>query len=62
MRWLNSLSARLFALGAALLLLALTSIGVTLWITHQLDGGAAAVNEAGRLRMQAWRLTSMWQA
>lgn len=62
MRWLNSLSARLFVLGAALLLLALMSIGVTLWITHQLDGGAAAVNEAGRLRMQAWRLTSMWQA
>lgn len=62
MRWFNSLSSRLFALGAALLLLALTSIGVTLWITHQLDGGAAAVNEAGRLRMQAWRLTSQWQA
>ena len=49
-------------LGAALLLLALMSIGVTLWITHHLDGGAAAVNEAGRLRMQAWRLTSLWQA
>jgi len=62
MRWLNSLTTRLFALGAALLLLALTSIGFTLWITHQLDGGAAAVNEAGRLRMQAWRLTSLWQA
>ena len=29
-----------------------------MWITRQLDGGAAAVNEAGRLRMQAWRLTS----
>lgn len=62
MRWLNSLTSRLFTLGAALLLLALTSIGVTLWITHYLDGGAAAVNEAGRLRMQAWRLTSLWQA
>jgi len=61
MRWLNSLSSRLFALGAALLLLALMSIGFTLWITHQLDGGAAAVNEAGRLRMHAWRLTSIWQ-
>lgn len=29
-----------------------------MWVTRQLDGGAAAVNEAGRLRMQAWRLTS----
>ena len=62
MRWINSLSAKLFALGAALLVLALISIGLTLWMTHQLDGGAAAVNEAGRLRMQAWRLTSVWQA
>lgn len=45
-----------------MLILALTSIGLTLWMTHQLDGGAAAVNEAGRLRMQAWRLTSLWQS
>ncbi len=39
-----------------LLLLALGSIGLTLWVTWQLEGGAAAVNEAGRLRMQTWRL------
>lgn len=43
-------------LGAALLCLALLSIGLTLWIGWQLEGGAAAVNEAGRLRMQTWRL------
>ena len=29
---------------------------MTLWVTWQLEGGAAAVNEAGRLRMQAYRL------
>jgi two-component system nitrate/nitrite sensor histidine kinase NarX len=45
-------------LGLSLLLLALVSIGSTMWVTRTLDGGAAAVNEAGRLRMQAWRLVS----
>ncbi len=32
------------------------SIGLTLWVSWQLDGGAAAVNEAGRLRMQVNRM------
>ena len=57
-----SLSIKLMRIGAALLLLALTSIGLTLWVTWQLEGGAAAVNEAGRMRMQTWRLTSAVQA
>ena len=51
-----SLSAKLSGIGGALLLVALASIGLTLWVTWQLDGGAAAVNEAGRMRMQTWRL------
>ena len=38
------------------LLLALLSTVATLWVSWQLDGGAAAVNEAGRMRMQAYRL------
>ncbi len=50
------LSTKLGAVGCALLLLALASIGLTLWVTWQLEGGAAAVNEAGRMRMQTWRL------
>jgi two-component system nitrate/nitrite sensor histidine kinase NarX len=54
----QKLSTKFFAFGFGLLILALLSIGLTMWITRQLDGGAAAVNEAGRLRMQAWRLTS----
>jgi two-component system nitrate/nitrite sensor histidine kinase NarX len=52
------LSTKFLAFGLGLLVVALLSIGLTMWITRQLDGGAAAVNEAGRLRMQAWRLTS----
>ena len=53
-----SLSSKMIRTGAALLIVALASIGVTLWVTWQIDGGAAAVNEAGRLRMQTWRLHS----
>lgn len=51
-----SLSAKLGVIGATLLLMAFASIGLTLWVTWQLEGGAAAVNEAGRMRMQTWRL------
>ena len=57
-----SLSTKLVRIGAALLVLALASISLTLWVTRQLEGGAAAVNEAGRMRMQTWRLTSAVQA
>lgn len=56
-----SLSSKLVSIGAVLLIVALTSIGITLWVTWQLEGGAAAVNEAGRLRMQTWRLASTAQ-
>ncbi len=51
-----SLSAKLGAIGSALLLMAFSSIGLTLWFTWQMEGGAASVNEAGRMRMQTWRL------
>jgi two-component system nitrate/nitrite sensor histidine kinase NarX len=57
-----SLSRKLLRTGATLLLLGLASIGLTLWVTWQLEGGAAAVNEAGRMRMQTWRLSSSVQA
>ncbi len=57
-----SLSTKLTRIGAALLLVALASISLTLWVTWQLEGGAAAVNEAGRMRMQTWRLVSTVQS
>ena len=59
MRGPRTLSAKLGAIGGSLLLAALLSIGLTLWVTWQLEGGAAAVNEAGRMRMQAWRLAQV---
>jgi two-component system, NarL family, nitrate/nitrite sensor histidine kinase NarX len=57
-----SLSKKLIRIGASLLIIALMSIGSTFWVTWQLEGGAAAVNEAGRMRMQTWRLVSAVQA
>ncbi len=57
-----SLAKKLVRIGASLLVVALVSIGLTLWVTWQLEGGAAAVNEAGRMRMQTWRLVSAVQA
>jgi len=55
------LSTKFLVVGVAMLLLALLSISLTMWITWRLDGGAAAVNEAGRMRMQIWRLSSAVQ-
>lgn len=51
-----SLGAKLALVGAPFLLLALLSTAATLWVSWQLDGGAAAVNEAGRMRMQSYRM------
>lgn len=51
-----SLGAKLMLVGTPFLLLALFSTIVTLWVSWQLDGGAAALNEAGRMRMQSYRL------
>ena len=52
----STIATKLIYAGLWLLLAVTASIGVTLWVTWQLEGGAAAVNEAGRLRMQIWRL------
>jgi two-component system nitrate/nitrite sensor histidine kinase NarX len=50
------LGAKLALVGTPFLLAALLSTMATLWVSWQLDGGAAAVNEAGRMRMQAYRM------
>ena len=51
------LGAKLAVAAAPFALLALLSITLALWMSWQLDGGAAAVNEAGRMRMQAYRMS-----
>jgi two-component system nitrate/nitrite sensor histidine kinase NarX len=52
----RSLALRLVLTGLVFLMVALASITVSLWVTWQLEGGAAAVNEAGRLRMMTYRM------
>ena len=52
-----SLGSKLALFGAPFMLLVLLSTAATLWVSWQLDGGAAAVNEAGRMRMQAYRMS-----
>ena len=61
MRSRPTLSTKLLAMGAGCLLVALASIGLTLWVTWKLEGGAAAVNEAGRLRMNMLRMVLVLQ-
>lgn len=51
------LGAKLALAAAPFALLALLAISAALWMSWQLEGGAAAVNEAGRMRMQAYRLS-----
>ena len=45
------LATKILVIGFTMLLVALCAIGLTLWMTWNLEGGAAAVNEAGRMRM-----------
>jgi two-component system nitrate/nitrite sensor histidine kinase NarX len=52
-----SLGAKLVLVATPFLVLTLLAIAMTLWVSWQLEGGAAAVNEAGRMRMQAYRLS-----
>lgn len=51
-----TLTAKLVTTGITFLVLAMASIGLTLWVSWNLEGGAAAVNEAGRLRMMTYRM------
>jgi two-component system nitrate/nitrite sensor histidine kinase NarX len=52
-----NLGAKLMLVGVPFLLLVLLATAATLWVSWQLDGGAAAVNEAGRMRMQSYRMS-----
>ncbi|WP_027996361.1 type IV pili methyl-accepting chemotaxis transducer N-terminal domain-containing protein [Simplicispira psychrophila] len=56
MRKSHTLTTKLLAMGLVFLLVAMASISLTLWIAWRLEGSAAAVNEAGRLRMHTLRI------
>ena len=53
---MRNLSAKIIAIQVLFLVVALMSIGLTLLVSWQLEGGAAAINDAGSLRMRAYRL------
>jgi nitrate/nitrite-specific signal transduction histidine kinase len=52
----HKLSSKLIAILVAYMLVALVAIGLTLLMSWRLEGGAAAVNDMGSLRMRAYRL------
>lgn len=53
------LTFKIVGLLLTFLTVALTAIGLTLWLSWQLEGGAAAINDAGSLRMRAYRLVNL---
>jgi two-component system nitrate/nitrite sensor histidine kinase NarX len=58
----RSLAGKLALIQTTFLAVALASIAFTLWVSWQLEGGAGAINEAGRMRMLTYKLTLMHQA
>lgn len=52
----NRLSTRILAASVGALLVALFMIFCTLWLSWQLEGAAAAINDTGSLRMRANRI------
>ena len=52
----RSLAFRLNAIVIVSMFIALSSIGVTLFLSWQLEGSAAAINDAGSLRMRTYHL------
>ncbi|MBB5192550.1 two-component system nitrate/nitrite sensor histidine kinase NarX [Silvimonas terrae] len=52
----RQLSMRVLALLLAALAVGLMAIGITLYLSWQLEGGGAAINAAGSLRMRTYRM------
>ena len=53
---MRTLSSKIIAIQMLFLTVALLSIGITFLVSWELEGGAAAINDAGSLRMRAYRL------
>lgn len=51
-----TLARKLAAIGGVFLAVALFTVGLSMWVTWQLEGGAAAINEAGRMRMRSYQI------
>jgi two-component system nitrate/nitrite sensor histidine kinase NarX len=55
----RKLGDKLTAISLAYLLVALSAIGLTLYMSWQLEGGAAAINQMGSERMRAYRIAML---
>lgn len=55
----HSLATKITGILLVFFLVALTAIGLTLFISWQLEGAAAAINDAGSLRMRAYRINHL---
>lgn len=55
----QQLSTKIVGALLGFLLVALTAIGATLFLSWQLEGSAAAINQTGSLRMHSYRLTML---
>lgn len=53
----QQLSTKIVSVLLGFLVLALMAIGATLFLSWQLEGSSAAINEAGSLRMQSYRVS-----
>ncbi|MDO4231297.1 MAG: type IV pili methyl-accepting chemotaxis transducer N-terminal domain-containing protein [Lautropia sp.] len=54
--WRHRLATRIVSLSIVAFMLVLSMIGWTLWLSWQLEGAAAAINDTGSLRMRANRV------
>ncbi|NTV11596.1 MAG: HAMP domain-containing protein, partial [Zoogloea sp.] len=52
----KKLSTRIMGILLAYLILSVAAIGLTLYSSRQLEGVAAAINDAGSLRMRSWKI------
>ena len=57
----RKLGTKLVVIQVFALAVALASIGATLLVSWRLEGSAAAINDAGSLRMRTYRLTYLAQ-
>lgn len=55
----QKLSTKIVGVLVGFLSLALMAIGITLFLSWQLEGSAAAINDTGSLRMHSYRLTTL---
>ncbi len=55
----NSIATKITGILLVFFLVALTAIGLTLFMSWHLQGAAAAINDAGSLRMRAYRIDQM---